>query len=195
MIQSLIFGGFLLAAVVHGPGGAGEELVVPTKITVVPPESFRRGARITLKATFAADRTPDLSGLCEDRGFAVRIYDAKRVEAEPPRVSAESNSGQVIPVTPYLQQSGAPLLPLPGPEETTVEKIFEPCVVPAKKTARMPRLFVALFQVCGAVTAKGIDETGRSVIYDDPLNGSYRGGTFFRVDCTGKPSSCVYRPE
>jgi len=195
MTNPIAFGMFFLAAIASQAGGAGH-LVVPTKITATPSDSFRRGQTVTLGATFAANRVPPPGSICSDPTFAVRVYDAKLVETDPPRISRDTTHKPVKPVTPYLQQSGAPVNPLPGPNATTVEKTFEPFVLPAKKTARMSRLYVGLFQICGVATPKGINDAGDAIIYDDELNGSYIGGTFFRADCTGKPASvCIYRPE
>jgi hypothetical protein len=181
----------MLAALAHQ---AGSNLVVPLKITAAPPDSFRSGNTITIKATFAANTIPPAGGSCQHPGFTVRLYDAKLVETDPPRISPDTNHSPVKPVTPYLQQSGVPFEPLSGPNALTVEKIFEPFLMPAKRTRRLSRLYVGLFRTCDISKPKGIDETGTEIVYADALMGSYTGGAFFRVKCTTR-SLCAYQPE
>lgn len=169
----------------------GNQLAIPTKITPVPEDSFRGANTITLKATFAKGLVPPISaGPCYRPAFVIRIYDAKLVANEPgPRISPDATH----PVTPYLQQTAAPYNPLDGSNPLTVEKTFEPFVLPAKKTARLSRLFLGLFHTCDIAVPKDIDESGTSIIYNDTLRGGYIGGVFFRRECRGGP--CIYRPE
>ena len=183
------------AGTAYGQAGAGD-LVVPTRITAVPPDSFRRGNTITLKATFAANKVRPFSGVCQNPGFAVRVYDAKLVENEQgPRISPDTTHLEAVkPVTPYLQQSVAPLAPVSGPNAMTVEKTFEPFAMPGnKRTARLSRLYVGLFQTCDLSTPKDI-RSDPNIIYSDALTGSYIGGTYFKANCT-KMSACIYQPE
>ena len=183
---------FVLALLAQAGRG---DLVVRTKISAVPPESFKRGADVMLAATFQADNIPTLSGACGDRGFAIRVYDAALVVVNPPRISADTFDPSGKPVTPYLQQAGAPEEPKSGPNAVTAEKRFEAVNVPLRRPARLPRLYVGLFHICGASLVKGINESGTGLIHDDPLNGSYMGGTFFTAHCAGTPRLCTYRPE
>jgi hypothetical protein len=192
MTHASVLTTLLIAALFYQGGG----LVVPTKITAKPPDSFSRGNSVTFQATFAANRIPPIkAGPCQHPGFAIRLYDAKLVENEEgPRISPDTTHlNAVKPVTPYIQESVAPFEPLSGPDALTIEKTFEPLKFPAKKTARLKRIYVGLFRTCDLATPKDIDET-LNIIYDDALSGSYIGGSFFKLDCP-KGSMCIYRPE
>ena len=119
----------MLSIIAQGPRS---QLAIPTKINAVPADSFRGGNTITMKATFAKALVPPVGPLCRNRSFVVRLYDAKLVENEQPRISPDTTHPDAIkPVTPYLQQSPAPYEPLSGPNELTIEKTFEPFVLPA----------------------------------------------------------------
>ena len=196
MMQSLLLFVLLFATLVppvfQGPGGSGGR-VIPLKITAVPADSFRRGNTVIFKATFGANRIPPAGGVCMNPSFVLRVYDGQLVQNSPPRITADTtNPAQVIPVTPYYQQSPAPFEPLSGPDALTVEKTFEPMVLPAKSIARLKHLYVGLFHTCDV--AKPKDTTGISIIYDDALQGSYMGGAKFVLSCV-MDKACTYQPD
>lgn len=178
----------------QAPGGSGH-LAVPLRFTAVPPESFRPGASVTLKATFAADLRPTGNGgACGQTYFVIRVYDAKRVARTQIHFQPDVDAKPPIPVTPYLQQSGGTKDPTPQPGVTALEEVFEPFVFPAKVTRNITRIFVALGQSCDAAKPVDIDLTG-SIIFDKPLNAGYLGGAFFSRKCSGAPIRCVYSQE
>ncbi len=172
------------------------DLVVPTKITADPPDSFKQGSELTLKAKFAANKVPPVGALCKEPAFVARIYDAKLVKDELPRTIRDTTHVPFKQVTPYIQQSSAPIEPLPTLGAVGIERTFEPLVMPPK--TRVPRLFIGLFRSCQLVKPVDINQATGTLINNEEVSGSYIGGTFFRRDCG--PSSkvaqfCVYRPE
>ena len=172
------------------------DLVVPTKITADPPDSFKRGSELTLKAKFAANKVPPVGGFCKEPAFVARIYDAKLVKDELPRASRDTTHIPFKQVTPYIQQSSAPLEPLPTLSALAIERTFEPLVMPRR--TRVPRLFIGLFRSCRFVRPVDINQATGTLINNEEFSGSYIGGTSFRLDC-GTSSKvtqfCVYRPE
>jgi hypothetical protein len=196
MYKALALGTVLLALV--GQGGAGSHLAVPLKIVAVPPGSFHRGAPVTLKATIGATTVPSAGPVCGGGGFAIRIYDATATKVtpdDPPRISPDNTHTPAKPVTPYLQQAGAPENPKASSTEVSFDKTWENVIISARKPARLPRLFVALFHVCEVSKVVAIDESGLNLIHNDSLGGSYMGGKFFTANCAGTPRICTYNPE
>jgi hypothetical protein len=179
------------AASANQAGRAGD-LVIPTRITVDPADSFRRGQSITIKATFRP--IPRLALCQDDQWFAVRIYDPKVVPAGGPLYFEKTQPPQ--PLTPYIAQAGTPYDPPTGADPTKADKTFETFVMPIKKTARLSRLFIGLFHTCGRVDTPKTQD-GTTVIGPHAGTASYIGGTFFRADCgkKGPEGFCTYRPE
>lgn len=200
MTHAVTFGGLLLAAIAY-QGGPGRDLAVPTKITVVPADSFRGGNTVTVKASFATNKFVWDALLCQQPSFMVRLYNAKAWANDPdgPRSSADTTHQDAIkPVTPYLQQSGAPWDPLPASNEVRAERTFEPMVLPVKTLVRVPRLYIGLFRTCQFFSPEDINPDQEAIIYSTSVTGTLLGGTFFRRDCGAggeKGGQCVYRPE
>ncbi|HKY42276.1 MAG TPA: hypothetical protein VJM50_04225 [Pyrinomonadaceae bacterium] len=189
----------LILALGAAQRGAQSGYVVPLKITAVPSDSFRKGNTVTLKATFDRKRVEAITGvLCEEPGFAIRIYDPAKVTERGPLLKADTNQPQLYPMTRYIQEATVKFDPLSGPNDLTAEKIFNSFKMPAM-TSLPQRLYLGFFRICdfdkgGKVI--GDSGSGPEVISQtERENGTFLWGANFRWNCSQGRRQCFFKQE